>query len=239
MSHKIIPDVQVSLVIFCTLLFFYLNYYFSHSGFLKKYTGKTTSEKQQKLSLFFVRKLSGFLILGFIPALLYYFFIEPSFKKFGLNIQMFQASIPVILILVAIIVVVLFVNQSANKHRNSLQIDIQEWSIMLFLFNSIGWIIYLVGYEFLFRGILLFECSNSFGFWPAIAINVVIYSAIHMVNGKSEAIGALIFGIVASYFTLTKGTLLIPIFMHVTLSVFSDYFSIRLNKDLAFRNKLI
>jgi membrane protease YdiL (CAAX protease family) len=86
----------------------------------------------------------------------------------------------------------------------------------------------------LFRGILLFECYTNFGFWPAVAINVTIYSAIHMVKGKDQTIGALIFGGIACYLTLIQGSILIPIIMHVSLSIFSDYFSIRYNEDLSF-----
>ncbi len=132
------------------------------------------------------------------------------------------------------IAMLLFVNQKVNRRNNSLQIELTNWNIPLFLINTFGWIIYLVGYEFLFRGILLFECYNSFGFWPAIAINIAIYSAIHMVNGKDQTIGALIFGVIACYLTLSRGTILIPIFMHISLSVFSDYFSIRYNDKISF-----
>ena len=55
-----------------------------------------------------------------------------------------------------------------------------------------------------------------------------------MINSKEEAIGALIFGTIACYFTLQQGTILIPLMMHIALSLSSDYFSIRLNKDLKF-----
>lgn len=225
---------QTTILLFGVILFFYFYYYFAHSKFLENYIKKNTQLIQKDLLLFFMRKLSGFLILGIIPGILYYFFIDSSFEKFGLTIKMLQSNISIILILVCIIVFILFINQKKNKQNNSLQVRIKEWKVLLFLFNAIGWIIYLVGYEFLFRGILLLECNNSFGFWPAIAVNVVIYSAIHMVNGKEQVIGALIFGTIACYFTLTQGTILIPIFMHITLSIFSDYFSIRFNDKLSF-----
>jgi membrane protease YdiL (CAAX protease family) len=133
-----------------------------------------------------------------------------------------------------IIAAILFINQKVNRENNSLQIELTDWNIQLFLINAFGWIIYLLAYEFLFRGILLFECYNSFGFWPAIAINIAIYSAIHMVNGKAQTIGALIFGGIACYLALTRGTILIPIFMHISLSVSSDYFSIRYSNNLSF-----
>ena len=148
---------------------------------------------------------------------------------------MFQNNISLILILAGIIIFILLVSHRSDRSKNSLQISVKEWNVLSFSFNVLGWLIYLVGYEFLFRGILLSECNRSFGFWPAIAVNIAIYSAIHMVNGKEQAIGSLVFGTIACYFTLTKGTLLIPIFMHISLSTFSDYFSIRFNNELSFK----
>jgi membrane protease YdiL (CAAX protease family) len=174
------------------------------------------------------------LILGIIPGLFYYFFLNQDFGKFGFSFDKFRSNYQIIFLLMLIIAAILFVNQKINRQNNSLQTEITKWNLSLFLFNAFGWIIYLFGYEFLFRGILLFECYSSFGFWPAIVINIAIYSAIHMVNGKTQTIGALIFGGIACYLTLSRGTILIPIIMHVSLSVFSDYFSIRYNTNLSF-----
>jgi membrane protease YdiL (CAAX protease family) len=223
-----------AVVILSSLLFFYAYYYFAHSAFLKKSIRKINRQTQSDLTLFFAKKTAGFLLLGIIPGIIYYFFLNPDFAQFGITFTAIKNNLSLILILIFIITIILFITQKINLERNSLQIKLTEWSVLHFLFNAIGWIIYLAGYEFLFRGILLFECNDSFGFWPAIAINVAIYSAIHMVNGKDQAIGALIFGTLACYFTLTRGTILIPIFMHVSLSVLSDYFSIRLNSNLQF-----
>lgn len=225
---------KTAILIIGTILFFYLYYYFAHSAFLKNYIKNRVQKPLNGLLLFFTEKFLGFLILGVIPGILYYYLFDFSFEKFGLTINQFSANFVIILILVFIIVFVVFINQKANSQHNSLQIKVNKWTLFLFILNSIGWIIYLIGYEFLFRGILLFECYSSFGFWPAIAINVAIYSAIHMVNGKNEVIGALIFGTIACYFTLIQGTILIPIFMHISLSLFSDYFSIKLNNKLSF-----
>lgn len=172
--------------------------------------------------------------MGLIPGLIYYFFLNQDFGKFGFSLDHFKKNYQIILLLIVIIVAVLFVNQKVNRQNNSLQMELAEWNLPLFLINAFGWIIYLLGYEFLFRGILLFECYESFGFWPAIAINIAIYSAIHMVNGKGQTIGALIFGGIACYLTLSRGTILIPIIMHITLSVFSDFFSIKYNDKLRF-----
>jgi len=221
-------------VILGTLLFFYAYYYFAHSGFLKNYIEKRTQYPQGELLLFFAKKISGFLLLGIIPGILYFLVLKHDFEEFGISFTAIKNNFVLILILILLISFILFIVQKLNTERNSLQINIAEWNGLFFLLNATGWVFYLAGYEFLFRGILLFECYSHFGFWPAVAINVAIYSAIHMVQGKDQAIGAIIFGTLACYFTLTRGTIIIPFFMHISLSLVSDYLSIKLNHQLSF-----
>jgi membrane protease YdiL (CAAX protease family) len=228
------PDYFISIVIISSVIFFYFYYYLATSNLPEKICGNIISQEQKKIASFLTRKTAGFLIMGIVPGLIYYFLLNQNFEKFGFTLVHLKSNYQIILLLIFIIVAVLFVNQMVNRKNNSLQIEISEWNLQLFLINAFGWTIYLIGYEYLFRGILLFECYASFGFWPALAINVAIYSAIHMVNGKDQTIGALIFGGIACYLTLTRGTILIPIIMHVSLSVFSDYFSISYNDKLSF-----
>jgi membrane protease YdiL (CAAX protease family) len=227
-------DLYISVIILSTVVFFYFYHYFTISRFPEKICENINQQTKKNITAFLVKNGSGFLILGIIPGLIYYFFLNRNFGSFGFSFGHFIRNLEIILLLMLMIAVLLFVNQKVNLQNNSLQIELTEWNIPLFLVNAFGWIIYLIGYEFLFRGILLFECYNSFGFWPAIAINIAIYSAIHMVNGKEQTIGALIFGGIACFLTLTRGTILIPLIMHVSLSVFSDYFSIRYNDELSF-----
>lgn len=226
---------RISVVIFGIILFFYFYYYLAHSRYLYRFAeNKYKQNSQKELFRFFMQKPAGFALLGVITGIPYYFFASRLFDQFGFTLLSLKSNTDIILVLTVILVLVLYFTQKANPQRSSLQIDLKEWTPNLFLFNALGWTLYLIGYEFLFRGILLYECFAAFGFWPAIVVSVVIYSAIHLVNGKDQAIGALVFGTIACYFVLTSGTLLIPVFMHISLSVFSDYFSIRLNPKLGF-----
>lgn len=224
----------ISVIILSTVIAYYLYFYFVNSNLPKKYYAGITPGTKKEVARFLIKKCSGFLILGLIPGMMYYYFLDKNFDKFGLTVNHLSNNFSIILSLTFVIGVILFIRQITNKQHNSLQINISEWNIFLFLINVSGWIIYLVGYEFLFRGILLFECNNSFGFWPAIAINVAVYSAIHMVYGKEQTIGSIVFGGIACYLTLSCGTLLIPIIIHISLSLFSDFFSIRYNENLSF-----
>lgn len=231
------PGFSTSVIILSTVIFYYLYFFFINSGLPEKYCSSVIHQTQKEIVIFLLKKCSGFLILGLIPGVLYYFLLNPDFGKFGLSVNHFSNNLFLILMLIAIITVILIINQKINNQNNTLQINVPEWNFLLFLINATGWIIYLIGYEFIFRGILLYECYTSFGFWPAISINIAIYSAIHLINGKDQALGALIFGGIACYFALSCGTILIPVIMHITLSLGSDYFSIRYNESLSFVKK--
>ena len=225
---------KITVILFLIIIFYYCYYFFANSQYLKNFISRNENEQRNKVVLFLAEKFTGFLFLGFVPGIIYYFTLGPFWIQFGLNLKILADNIILIALLVIIIAALIYLNQKLRPSNNSLQMNFQEWNIRLFTLDVVGWLGYLAAYEFLFRGILLFACYDYFGFWPAIAVNVVIYSAIHMVNGKDQTIGALFFGTLACYLTLSRGTIFIPFFMHASLSLFSDYFSIKFNPDLKY-----
>jgi membrane protease YdiL (CAAX protease family) len=229
-------DLRISLIIIGTLGFFYLYYYTAHSSVMGNWIYKNTIGITPDLRLFFFRKLSGFIFLGVMPAMLYFSVTENMFEKFGLTFSRFFDNFFLIAGMMALIAVLLYFRHRKNPGLSSLQIKTNRWSSTLLIFDILGWSLYLLAYEFLFRGILLFESYEHFGLLPAVVINIAIYSAIHMVNGKEQALGSILFGAVACYLTLSMGTILIPIFMHIALSGFSDYFSVKMNPAIRFSN---
>ena len=231
-------NIDSSLVLICTLLSFYLYYYLAHSKVTEKWVIMHTRPNSYPIILFLTRKILGVFFLGIVPGIGYFLVLKCDIQQFGLSFQDLKANFSLFIILVPIILLLVFLNQKISPSKNSLQIDKKNWTISLFLINAMAWIIYLTAYEFLFRGILLFEYYKAHGFWPAIAVNVVIYSAIHMVNGKQQAIGALFFGLIVSYYTLSRETLLIPIIMHTILSLGSDFFTLKMNSNFTLSLKL-
>lgn len=133
---------------------------------------------------------------------------------------------------------VFLINRTSGTPEDKPQLRIKKWTYGLFLLNALGWTVYLTGYEILFRGILLLSCYQSVGLLIAVAINISIYSAIHMVNSKAEAIGALIFGFVVCVLTIHSGTVLIAIAMHLVLAISTEFFAIKYRHDMCFAIKL-
>lgn len=225
----------VSAVILGSIIFFYLYYYLIHSDFFERYFETEDNVQNHPFKMFLFQKAAGFVLLGVVPGIIYFGLFKKPFSILGINGTALTSNLLILVALIVVIIGTMYLNHRFNPEKGTLQVNLSEWTHKAFAYNAAGWILYLTGYEILFRGVLLDACYSSFGFWPSIAINVVIYSAIHMVNGKEQVLGALVFGAIACFFALTKGTVLIPIVMHIVLNLSSDYFSISLNKNLGFK----
>ncbi len=73
---------------------------------------------------------------------------------------------------------------------------------------SLGrWLIYLAGYEYLFRGGLLFTLAQDLGGWPAIAISAALYTLAHLHKPMmGETLGSLPMGLLLGAMSLATGS---------------------------------
>lgn len=131
-------------------------------------------------------------------------------------------------------------SKNARKPVNTSQypqIRIQNWDLSLILKNYWGWFIYLLAYEFMYRGFLLFGLIDSFGVWPAIMVNTIIYSLAHIPKGNREALLAIPFGIILCYLTVRTETIWLSVMVHIVLAYSNDYFAIDASETMAFVKK--
>ena len=96
---------------------------------------------------------------------------------------------------------------------------------------------FLVGYEWFFRGVLLFTCVGLFGDITAIIINIVLYAFIHSFNGKKEFLGSIPFGLLLCVFTLWWQSVWPAVILHLLLS--STYESVILHRFFCYLKKLV
>ncbi|NQU86457.1 MAG: CPBP family intramembrane metalloprotease [Mariniphaga sp.] len=230
------PDSKAVFGIAISIIAYYTYYYLITSEkiekyFIKKYTGNSF---QKKRILF--NKLAGLTFLALIPGTLFIIMWEFELNSLGFSFDKIISNWYWLIGLPAIIFIInYFSAKKPDIYLQYPQMRIKSWSIGTFLLSTLGWSLYLISYEFLFRGVLLLSCIEAFGIWPAIAINIAIYSAIHMTNGVKETIGAIPFGLIACLLMVHTGSLLIPIIMHISLSVSTEFFTIRNNPDMEFK----
>ncbi|MBK7817530.1 MAG: CPBP family intramembrane metalloprotease [Sphingobacteriaceae bacterium] len=115
------------------------------------------------------------------------------------------------------------------------QIRAKIWTRKTVIIAALGWALYLFGYEFLFRGILLFPLVETLGVWPAIAINIALYSATHIPKGLHETIGAAPLGLVLCILTLLSGTIWIAFLVHVVMAWTNCFTALKFHPDMRFK----
>ncbi|NJN43032.1 MAG: CPBP family intramembrane metalloprotease [Flammeovirgaceae bacterium] len=181
------------------------------------------------------QKLTGALFMGFIPGLICLWLLPYSISEYGVNFNSINDSLLYIGLIGAFMLIVNF-RVSRNPFNLSAypQMRLAEWSKKRILINAGSWAVYLFFYELMYRGLLLFTCYYSFGFWPALVINISFYMTTHIAKGFTETIGALPYGIALCFITISTGSILVAFVTHLILALSNDNYSIYHNPEMRF-----
>lgn len=94
----------------------------------------------------------------------------------------------------------------------------REWRLM----SAFGWFVYLLGYELLFRGVLLNPLVHQFGPWVALTIMTGLYVLAHIHKPMPECIATIPMGYVFGLMALTTGGILAPFVLHWLVAVANE-----------------
>ncbi len=184
---------------------------------------------------FISEKITGFLLFGAVPFL---FFAINSGLKSSVSILTPGKSEHYWYILLILFIIITFLTFNGSKRKaiqeRSPRIRIKNWTIKYCIIAISGWIIYILGYEFLFRGILWLVCYRAFGLWVTLLINIVLYAAVHIDQGLAMSLGAVPFGILLCLLTFLTGSFLFAFLIHGWLAIATEIFSVYNNPDLSF-----
>ena len=202
------------------------------------FVSKATKMNDGSVKNVLFTKYLGLFTMGIVPATIALILMpQYALADYGItyNSDTTMSSLVAILFLAALTMPLAFLSAKKPSHQaNYPQIREKNWTRSLVLKNSLGWSAYLLGYEFLFRGILLFPLVDALGVWPAVAINTAMYSATHIPKGLDETIGAAFLGVVLCLITLMTGTLWVAIVVHITMALTNSFSSIYHNPEMKF-----
>jgi membrane protease YdiL (CAAX protease family) len=207
---------------------FIFYHYVSESALISKLL---KSSKGEPLYVLFQRFL-GVFIFGIIPISIILFSGTKDLSAFAVAAPVPETYFWTIILSAAVVAINYFNSQTPANREMYPQIRREVWSLPLVILSTLSWIIYLLSYEFLFRGFLFFASINLLGLWPAIMINTAIYSLVHLPKGIKETFGAIPFGILLCYLTFRTGSIWVAVFTHVSMAVSNEWLSIRAHPDM-------
>lgn len=219
-SVNLLASATIIVVGGCLILYNFL----VRKGIFEKISGKFKVNDES--GVFFLERTSGLIIFGILPL----FMIVPAGKlnpsELGLTTGQTGHYNLLLALSVTIIAAVTYLfsgnKNGTNRINRHLTGEISARNVFLI---STGWIIYLIGYEFMFRGILWFACFHAFGFVPAIIINVILYSLAHVNQGPTTTLGAIPAGIIFCSFSYITGSFILAFIAHSTMAVSYELFS--------------
>jgi membrane protease YdiL (CAAX protease family) len=92
----------------------------------------------------------------------------------------------------------------------------------VFLYGSLR-SVFLVSYEWFFRGLLLWSLSLWLGVIWSILINIFLYTLIHIHKNKNELIGCIPFGLLVCVFTLWWQSVWPAIIFHLEIMIIHEW----------------
>lgn len=212
----------------------YLAYYFgSDFAFVKKFRARFNESVDDFEQSVYLRRTIGFVLLGVIPFIIALIFFDLPITTYGIGFPSGPYAILWFLIPTAVMV-------SGSVFRSSKGINAayypevrkKDWTKRRSIINAVFWAVYLLGYEFAIRGMVFFTSLYAFGLWPAIIINSVIYSLIHIFKGVKEAFGAFFLGILFCLITYYTNSIWIAFLIHLAIAVINDVKAVRASAKL-------
>lgn len=233
-------DMYAFLPIMLATVFFSVYWFTAKSENVKAWFYRKYDFDRAAVNHITFNRVFGFVAMGVIPGIVCLLML-PGYTLAGFGLAWNGATALYSLAWTAglsalVIPLALF---SARKPKNLVnypQIRARTWTNKIVLINIVGWALYLFGYEFLFRGVLLFPLAAHFGVWPAIAVNIALYAATHIPKGLDETIGAVPLGLVLCLLTLTSGTLWIAFLVHLAMALTNSFTALKHHPDIHYKS---
>jgi membrane protease YdiL (CAAX protease family) len=158
-----------------------------------------------------------------IPVLV---LLSMEYPAWGVFTSSALTSIILIFILVPFVAAFITTHDRDDKHRNyyaGLKVGGGFWWKYL-----ITTAVYMISYEILMRGVLLHYLLDKMGVFYAIALNTLIYSGMHLVKNKQEALLSVPLGVLLCWMTIYTRSIWPAAFFHLVMAVsFEFYYSMK------------
>lgn len=217
----------------------YCSYYFiafSEKAFL--WIAKRLKFKNNPVAKFCFQKLSGFIFLGLLPALFIIIFLNKSPFQYGFMGKIGIETVYWILVTSLIIIPInFFIAGKPENLKQYPQIRINNWSKSTFLVDGAGWFMYLLAYEYLFRGVLLVGVYPTLGMMNAIVIGTSIYALAHIHKGSKETFGSIPVGLLVCFITFETGSIWASFFIHLVMALSNEFFAFYRNPKMLYNSK--
>jgi len=169
--------------------------------------------------------LAAFLVLFCIPALLVKAGFKKSLREFGLQhgdaregLRLTAVALPVLLAAVYLGSADPAVQAEYPQAKSTMG------HLAPFLIVEGFYLIYYLGWEFFFRGFMLFGLEQHYGALTAILIQTIPSAIVHIGKPFPEAFAAIFAGLIFGYVAVRSRSVFYPLLLHAAVGIGTDVF---------------
>ena len=216
-------DKKALLILSSTVVLLTLYIYHGKHGSFINFRQLFSKPEIYDLSSYVFEYLACFVLLFIVPLLLVKFVLKESPVKYGLKPG--DMKFGVISTLIAIVVLIPFLYSGSlvpGMQATYPQARSVIGNFKLFAILEFYYLFYYIGWEFFFRGFMLFGLRDKFGALAAILLQTIPSCLMHIGKPEVETLGSIVAGIGFGYLALRTGSIIYPVIIHLFVGIFTD-----------------
>ncbi|MFQ6081844.1 MAG: CPBP family intramembrane glutamic endopeptidase [Candidatus Aminicenantia bacterium] len=172
--------------------------------------------------------ISVFILLFLFPAFIVKFIFKERLKNYGFSLGDKKYGFKFVLFTIPFVIfpIIWFASNMANIQAEYPMSKSMLTSTGYIAIYEFFYIFYYFGWEFFFRGYILFGLRERFGNFYSILIQTIPSVLLHIGKPEGETIGAIIVGIGFGYLALRTKSIFWPFLIHLFCGVVLDIFII-------------
>ncbi len=170
--------------------------------------------------------IGDFFSFFILPVLIIKFLLKEKIRNYGITLGDYRAGIKISLIFLGIMLPTIWFASALPQFSSAypeLKTTIDSWNV--FFIFEIGLFIYLVAWEFVWRGFMLFGLKEKFGYY-AIFIQMIPFLILHDGKPVLEAFGAIIAGLALGVLAYRTRSIFYCVITHACVMFSIDFISI-------------
>jgi len=206
--------ISVAIITFISIVFASPNFYYDHIG------------KDRLMSRIYWFLADGG-IMFLLPVISIKFFLKGKLSDYGFKLGDVKFGVITVLIFFAVMLPILWIASASESFASAYPqggSSLKE-NMSLFFFYEFCILIYMLGWEFLWRGYMLFGLKEKFGYY-SIFIQMIPFFILHKGKPEIELFAAIFAGIILGIQALRSGSFIYSWILHFMVMFSIDTISI-------------
>lgn len=207
-------DKKVLFIIISAVLIQTISHYYGSRIFFREHLYSIFVDNSSEFAEYIYWLSSRFLIQFLLPILLIVLVLKDKPSDYGVRLGEWKPGLIISAVFTAVMLPILWIASdspgflAAYPHASSVRYNWELFAVYEFCF-----ILYMIGWEYIWKGYFLFGLEKKFGYY-AILFQMIPFTILHFGKPLPETLGAVIAGIALGYLALRTRSFIYGVIIH-------------------------